>query len=85
MEPQSYMVKVGVASDSKLIEWFHNPRDTSSPRYVSCVYNTGPVIYNLSIIDGHVVKLRLNCTNSIYLYLFIHDCDTHQTLPVSVQ
>ncbi|XP_072538006.1 E3 ubiquitin-protein ligase TRIM36 isoform X4 [Salminus brasiliensis] len=33
VEPSSYMVKVGVASDSKLIEWFHNPRDTSSPRY----------------------------------------------------
>ncbi|XP_068613980.1 E3 ubiquitin-protein ligase TRIM36-like [Brachionichthys hirsutus] len=33
VEPSSYMVKVGVASDSKLLEWFHNPRDTSSPRY----------------------------------------------------
>ncbi|XP_053726412.1 E3 ubiquitin-protein ligase TRIM36 isoform X3 [Synchiropus splendidus] len=33
VEPHSYMVKVGVASDSKLIEWFHSPRDTSSPRY----------------------------------------------------
>ncbi|XP_008334534.1 E3 ubiquitin-protein ligase TRIM36 isoform X1 [Cynoglossus semilaevis] len=33
VDPQSFMVKVGVASDSKLIEWFHNPRDTSSPRY----------------------------------------------------
>ncbi|XP_015229830.1 PREDICTED: E3 ubiquitin-protein ligase TRIM36 isoform X6 [Cyprinodon variegatus] len=33
VEPYSYMVKVGVASDTKLIEWFHNPRDTSSPRY----------------------------------------------------
>lgn len=33
VEPSSYMVKVGVASDTKLIEWFHNPRDTSSPRY----------------------------------------------------
>ncbi|TNM89706.1 hypothetical protein fugu_003940 [Takifugu bimaculatus] len=32
-KPHSYMVKVGVASDSKLLEWFHNPRDTSSPRY----------------------------------------------------
>ena len=32
VEPHSYMVKVGVASDSKLVEWFHNPRDTSSPR-----------------------------------------------------
>lgn len=35
VEPHSYMVKVGVASDSKLLEWFHNPRDTSSPRFVS--------------------------------------------------
>uniref|UniRef100_A0A3Q4A8Z6 Uncharacterized protein n=1 Tax=Mola mola TaxID=94237 RepID=A0A3Q4A8Z6_MOLML len=33
VEPYSYMVKVGVASDSKLLEWFHSPRDTSSPRY----------------------------------------------------
>ncbi|KAG7481468.1 hypothetical protein MATL_G00067170 [Megalops atlanticus] len=33
VDPHSYMVKVGVASDSKLQEWFHNPRDTSSPRY----------------------------------------------------
>ncbi|XP_058491901.1 E3 ubiquitin-protein ligase TRIM36 isoform X1 [Solea solea] len=33
VEPYSYLVKVGVASDSKLLEWFHNPRDTSSPRY----------------------------------------------------
>ncbi|XP_026855532.2 E3 ubiquitin-protein ligase TRIM36 isoform X1 [Electrophorus electricus] len=33
VEPSSYMVKVGVASDTKLIEWFHNPRETSSPRY----------------------------------------------------
>ncbi|XP_030639923.1 E3 ubiquitin-protein ligase TRIM36 isoform X3 [Chanos chanos] len=33
VEPHSFMVKVGVASDSKLAEWFHNPRDTSSPRY----------------------------------------------------
>ncbi|KAI1900235.1 hypothetical protein AGOR_G00047910 [Albula goreensis] len=33
VEPHSYMVKVGVASDSKLQEWFHHPRDTSSPRY----------------------------------------------------
>ncbi|XP_053092361.1 E3 ubiquitin-protein ligase TRIM36 isoform X3 [Pangasianodon hypophthalmus] len=33
VEPSSYMVKVGVASDSKMSEWFHNPRDTSSPRY----------------------------------------------------
>ncbi|XP_056145217.1 E3 ubiquitin-protein ligase TRIM36 [Lampris incognitus] len=33
VEPHSYLVKVGVASDTKLVEWFHNPRDTSSPRY----------------------------------------------------
>ncbi|XP_047678962.1 E3 ubiquitin-protein ligase TRIM36 isoform X1 [Tachysurus fulvidraco] len=33
VEPSSYMVKVGVASDSKMSEWFHTPRDTSSPRY----------------------------------------------------
>ncbi|XP_028851406.1 E3 ubiquitin-protein ligase TRIM36 isoform X2 [Denticeps clupeoides] len=33
VEPHSYMVKVGVASDSKVLEWFHHPRDTSSPRY----------------------------------------------------
>nr|XP_057926752.1 E3 ubiquitin-protein ligase TRIM36 isoform X4 [Doryrhamphus excisus] len=33
VEPHSYMVKVGVASDTKLLEWFHSPRDTSSPRY----------------------------------------------------
>ncbi|XP_036382934.1 E3 ubiquitin-protein ligase TRIM36 isoform X2 [Megalops cyprinoides] len=33
VDSHSYMVKVGVASDSKLQEWFHNPRDTSSPRY----------------------------------------------------
>ncbi|XP_058848698.1 E3 ubiquitin-protein ligase TRIM36-like isoform X1 [Acipenser ruthenus] len=33
VEPHSYLVKVGVASDTKLQEWFHNPRDTSSPRY----------------------------------------------------
>ncbi|XP_077418328.1 E3 ubiquitin-protein ligase TRIM36 isoform X6 [Vanacampus margaritifer] len=33
VEPHSYMVKVGVASDTKQLEWFHNPRDTSSPRY----------------------------------------------------
>lgn len=32
VEPSSYMVKVGVASDSKMSEWFHNPCDTSSPR-----------------------------------------------------
>ncbi|XP_043103657.1 E3 ubiquitin-protein ligase TRIM36 isoform X5 [Puntigrus tetrazona] len=33
VQPESYLIKVGVASDSKLTEWFHNPRDTSSPRY----------------------------------------------------
>ncbi|XP_029617963.1 E3 ubiquitin-protein ligase TRIM36 isoform X1 [Salmo trutta] len=33
VEPHSYLVKVGVASDSKLLEWIHNPRDSSSPRY----------------------------------------------------
>ncbi|XP_056094281.1 E3 ubiquitin-protein ligase TRIM36 isoform X5 [Rhinichthys klamathensis goyatoka] len=33
VDPDSYMVKVGVASDCKLSEWFHNPRDSSSPRY----------------------------------------------------
>ncbi|XP_061673975.1 E3 ubiquitin-protein ligase TRIM36 [Syngnathoides biaculeatus] len=33
VEPHSYMVKVGVVSDTKLQEWFHSPRDTSSPRY----------------------------------------------------
>ncbi|XP_018415359.1 PREDICTED: E3 ubiquitin-protein ligase TRIM36 isoform X1 [Nanorana parkeri] len=33
VEPYSYMVKVGVASDIKLQEWLHNPRDISSPRY----------------------------------------------------
>ncbi|PWA15897.1 hypothetical protein CCH79_00008949 [Gambusia affinis] len=33
VEPYTYLVKVGVASDTKLAEWFHNPRDTSSPRY----------------------------------------------------
>ncbi|XP_057211991.1 E3 ubiquitin-protein ligase TRIM36 isoform X4 [Triplophysa rosa] len=33
VDPSSYMVKVGVASDSKLTAWFHNPRGTSSPRY----------------------------------------------------
>lgn len=32
VEPHSYLVKVGVASDSKLLEWIHNPRDSSSPR-----------------------------------------------------
>ncbi|XP_075955706.1 E3 ubiquitin-protein ligase TRIM36 isoform X2 [Anarhichas minor] len=38
VEPYCYMVKVGVASDSKLLEWFHNPRDTSSPR---CDHDSG--------------------------------------------
>lgn len=33
VESHSYMVKVGVASDIKLQEWLHNPRDISSPRY----------------------------------------------------
>ncbi|KAG1928825.1 E3 ubiquitin-protein ligase TRIM36 isoform X2 [Pimephales promelas] len=33
VDPNSYMVKVGVASDCKLSEWFHNSRDSSSPRY----------------------------------------------------
>ncbi|XP_023692487.1 E3 ubiquitin-protein ligase TRIM36 isoform X3 [Paramormyrops kingsleyae] len=33
VEASSYMVKVGVVSDSKLQDWFHSPRDTSSPRY----------------------------------------------------
>ncbi|XP_053330261.1 E3 ubiquitin-protein ligase TRIM36 [Spea bombifrons] len=33
VEPFSYLVKVGVASDIKLQEWLHNPRDISSPRY----------------------------------------------------
>ncbi|XP_048383996.1 E3 ubiquitin-protein ligase TRIM36 isoform X2 [Stegostoma tigrinum] len=29
----SYLVKVGVVSDTKLQEWFHSPRDINSPRY----------------------------------------------------
>ncbi|KAM3938965.1 E3 ubiquitin-protein ligase TRIM36 isoform 1-T1 [Leptodactylus fuscus] len=33
VDSYSYMVKVGVASDIKLQEWLHNPRDISSPRY----------------------------------------------------
>ncbi|XP_074063509.1 E3 ubiquitin-protein ligase TRIM36 isoform X2 [Macrotis lagotis] len=33
IEPYSYMVKVGVASNAKIQEWLHNPRDISSPRY----------------------------------------------------
>ncbi|XP_041436371.1 E3 ubiquitin-protein ligase TRIM36 isoform X7 [Xenopus laevis] len=33
VESHSYLVKVGVASDIKLQEWLHNPRDISSPRY----------------------------------------------------
>uniref|UniRef100_H3AKH0 Tripartite motif containing 36 n=1 Tax=Latimeria chalumnae TaxID=7897 RepID=H3AKH0_LATCH len=33
IDPHSYLVKVGVASDAKLQEWLHNPRDISSPRY----------------------------------------------------
>ncbi|XP_067425458.1 E3 ubiquitin-protein ligase TRIM36 isoform X2 [Emydura macquarii macquarii] len=33
VEPYSYLVKVGVASNAKLQEWLHNPRDVTSPRY----------------------------------------------------
>ncbi|XP_074063512.1 E3 ubiquitin-protein ligase TRIM36 isoform X5 [Macrotis lagotis] len=33
IEPYSYMVKVGVASNAKIQEWLHNPRDISSPSY----------------------------------------------------
>ncbi|TRY64797.1 hypothetical protein DNTS_004403 [Danionella cerebrum] len=33
VQSDSFMVKVGVASDSKIAEWHHNPRDSSSPRY----------------------------------------------------
>ncbi|XP_053557539.1 E3 ubiquitin-protein ligase TRIM36 isoform X2 [Bombina bombina] len=33
VDSHSYLVKVGVASDVKLQEWLHNPRDISSPRY----------------------------------------------------
>ncbi|XP_043915264.1 E3 ubiquitin-protein ligase TRIM36 isoform X2 [Protopterus annectens] len=33
IEPHSYLVKAGVASDAKLQEWLHNPRDINSPRY----------------------------------------------------
>ncbi|XP_078242373.1 E3 ubiquitin-protein ligase TRIM36 isoform X6 [Pogona vitticeps] len=33
VEPYSYLVKVGVASDAKIQEWFHNSRDIISPRY----------------------------------------------------
>ncbi|XP_060091570.1 E3 ubiquitin-protein ligase TRIM36 isoform X3 [Heteronotia binoei] len=33
VEPYSYLVKVGVASDSKIQEWFNNSRDLTSPRY----------------------------------------------------
>ncbi|XP_042308668.1 E3 ubiquitin-protein ligase TRIM36 isoform X5 [Sceloporus undulatus] len=33
VEPYSYLVKVGVASDVKIQEWFHNSRDLTSPRY----------------------------------------------------
>ncbi|XP_020635689.2 E3 ubiquitin-protein ligase TRIM36 isoform X2 [Pogona vitticeps] len=32
VEPYSYLVKVGVASDAKIQEWFHNSRDIISPR-----------------------------------------------------
>ncbi|XP_060617907.1 E3 ubiquitin-protein ligase TRIM36 isoform X5 [Anolis sagrei] len=33
VEPYSYFVKAGVASDVKIQEWFHNSRDLTSPRY----------------------------------------------------
>ncbi|XP_069082603.1 E3 ubiquitin-protein ligase TRIM36 isoform X1 [Pleurodeles waltl] len=33
VDSSSYLVKVGVTSDTKLQEWLHNPRDISSPRY----------------------------------------------------
>uniref|UniRef100_UPI003D77A893 E3 ubiquitin-protein ligase TRIM36 isoform 1 n=1 Tax=Danio rerio TaxID=7955 RepID=UPI003D77A893 len=33
VDPASYLVKVGVASDCKLADWFHGPRDSSSPRF----------------------------------------------------
>eukprot|EP00062_Callorhinchus_milii_P012380 gi/632959356/ref/XP_007895574.1/ PREDICTED: E3 ubiquitin-protein ligase TRIM36 isoform X1 [Callorhinchus milii] len=33
VESFAYLVKVGVASDAKLQEWFHSPRDINSPRY----------------------------------------------------
>ncbi|XP_048450876.1 E3 ubiquitin-protein ligase TRIM36 [Rhincodon typus] len=33
VELGSYLVKVGVVSDTKLQEWFHSPRDINSPRY----------------------------------------------------
>ncbi|XP_074850279.1 E3 ubiquitin-protein ligase TRIM36 [Carettochelys insculpta] len=33
VESYSYLVKVGVASNTKLQEWLHNPRDVTSPRY----------------------------------------------------
>ncbi|XP_033019596.1 E3 ubiquitin-protein ligase TRIM36 isoform X1 [Lacerta agilis] len=32
VEPYSYLVKVGVASDAKIHEWFQNSRDLTSPR-----------------------------------------------------
>lgn len=32
VESYSYLVKVGVASNTKLQEWLHNPRDVTSPR-----------------------------------------------------
>lgn len=32
VEPYSYLVKVGVASDAKIQEWFHSSRDLTSPR-----------------------------------------------------
>ncbi|XP_069787242.1 E3 ubiquitin-protein ligase TRIM36 isoform X1 [Narcine bancroftii] len=33
VDVSSYLVKVGVVSDTKLQEWFHSPRDINSPRY----------------------------------------------------
>ncbi|XP_008112231.1 E3 ubiquitin-protein ligase TRIM36 isoform X2 [Anolis carolinensis] len=33
VEPYSYLVKAGVASDVKIQEWFHNSRDLTSPRF----------------------------------------------------
>ncbi|XP_060617905.1 E3 ubiquitin-protein ligase TRIM36 isoform X3 [Anolis sagrei] len=33
VEPYSYFVKAGVASDVKIQEWFHNSRDLTSPRF----------------------------------------------------
>ncbi|XP_072137172.1 E3 ubiquitin-protein ligase TRIM36 isoform X2 [Mobula birostris] len=33
VDASSYLVKVGVVSDTKLQEWFHSPHDINSPRY----------------------------------------------------